>query len=274
MVSSRDDLLLLGSGMKQNKLKQMLREGKRAVGCSVMFPSPEIVEMLAAIGFDWVLIDCEHGAISMAAVEDMARAAEAFDITAIARPRRNNAEEIMLLMDRGVMGVQVPYVDTRAHAEAAVSAVKFGSTTARGLAVGTRTHRYGFSGSQSEFTKKSNEETMVVVQIETIDAINNLEEILQVDDVDAYFIGPSDLSQSMGFPGNSAAPAVAKAIATGVSTILKAGKITGMPASIENASTISRNGIRLIHAHLPQILGNGGKEFIKKCDVVMGRGRG
>lgn len=257
--------------MKKNEMKQALQDGKTVVGCSVMIPSPEIVEMIAAIGFDWVLIDCEHGAINMEAVENMARAAEAFGITPIARPRRNNAEEIMLLMDRGVMGVQVPYVDTGKHAEAAVSAVKFGRETTRGVAVGTRPHRYGFAGSQAEFVRISNEETMVIVQIETAQAVANVHEILAVEGIDAYFVGPSDLSQSMGFPGDSAAPQVAKAIATAVSAILKAGKIAGMPANVDNASTIALNGIKLIHAHFPQILGRGGKEFLKKCDVVTGR---
>lgn len=221
--------------------------------------------MLGAIGFDWVLIDCEHGSMSMESVEEMARAAEAAGITAIARPRKNDPHDIMLLMDRGVMGVQVPYVDTVEDAKAAVSAVKFGTDNLRGLAVGTRSHGYGFSGSQKEFTELSNKETMVIVQIETAKSVSNLQNILKVPGVDVFFIGPSDLSQSMGFAGNSQEPSVLKAIAHCVVQIKQAGKICGMPTGMDNASTIVGNGVKYVHAHLPWIVGHGSRAFLKMC---------
>lgn len=221
--------------------------------------------MLGAIGFDWVLIDCEHGSMSMESVEEMARAAESSGMTAIARPRKNDPNDIMLLMDRGIMGVQVPYVDTAEDARAAVSAVKFGPRHLRGLAVGTRSHGYGFHGSQAEFTEKSNQETMVIVQIETAKSVKNLPEILQVPDIDVFFIGPSDLSQSMGFPGNSQEPSVLKAIANCVVQIRQAGKVSGMPTGMDNASTIVGNGVKYVHAHLPWIIGHGGRAFLRLC---------
>ncbi|RME99793.1 MAG: 2-dehydro-3-deoxyglucarate aldolase [Alphaproteobacteria bacterium] len=253
--------------MRTNRLKKKLLEGKPAVGCSVMIPSPELVEMLAAIGFDWVLIDCEHGAMSMETVENMVRAAEAFGITPIGRPRRNDPSDIMMLMNRGVMGVQVPYVDTAEQAEAAVSAVKFGPGTARGLAIGTRPHGYGFIGSQEAFTRLSNRETMVIVQIETGEAIANIDEIVQVPDIDVFFVGPSDLAQSMGCIGNPQEPRVVKAIATATATIRKTGKIAGMPCGMENVTTVVNSGVRYLHAHLPWIIGYGGKTFLNKVNA-------
>lgn len=90
--------------MKKNRLKQKLQSGQLALGVSVMVPSPQVVEMLGGLGFDWVFIDCEHGGISPENVELMAMAAEAVGVTAIARPRVNSPEAIMEVMDRGGNG--------------------------------------------------------------------------------------------------------------------------------------------------------------------------
>ena len=124
--------------MKPNRMKAKLLAGEPALGCSVMLPSPQIVEMLGYAGFDWVLLDCEHGSLSPADVEVMAMAADAVGITAIARPRTNSNADIQGVMDRGVMGVQVPHVNTADDARRAVAAVKFGPGAGRGLAAGTR----------------------------------------------------------------------------------------------------------------------------------------
>src|SRR6185436_6994475 len=98
--------------MKSNRLKARLVAGAPAYGASVMIPSPQLVEMLGRAGFDWVLIDCEHGTISIETVELMVMAAEATGIIPIARPAQNTPAHILQLMDRGVMGVQVPHVNT------------------------------------------------------------------------------------------------------------------------------------------------------------------
>jgi 4-hydroxy-2-oxoheptanedioate aldolase len=119
-------------------MKEKIARGEPALGCSVMFPSPQIVEMLGFAGFDWVLIDCEHGSIGPADVELMAMACDAVGITPIGRPKTNAPSDITSLMDRGVMGVQVPHVNTADDARSAVAAVKFGPGAARGLAAGTR----------------------------------------------------------------------------------------------------------------------------------------
>ena len=105
--------------MKINRMKQKLAAGHPALGCSVMFPSPQMVEMLGHAGFDWVLIDCEHGSIGPGDVELMCMAADAAGITPIGRPSSNLASDITSLMDRGVMGVQVPHVSTAEDARRA-----------------------------------------------------------------------------------------------------------------------------------------------------------
>src|SRR3954470_9647637 len=116
-----------GTQMKPNRMKEKLQGRRPVLGCSLMFPSPQLVEMLGHAGFDWVLLDCEHGSLGLADVEVMAMAADAGGITAIARPRSNAAGDIAAVMDRGVAGVQIPHIDTAADARRAVAAVKFGS---------------------------------------------------------------------------------------------------------------------------------------------------
>jgi 2-keto-3-deoxy-L-rhamnonate aldolase RhmA len=253
----------LNAAMKQNRMKARLMAGQPALGCSVMFPSPQIVEMLGYAGFDWVLLDCEHGSLSPADVEVMAMAADSVGITAIARPRTNATADIQGVMDRGVMGVQVPHVNTAEDARRVVSAVKFGPGAGRGLAAGTRPDHWGLGAKMTDFTAAANKQSLVCVQLEHEAAIRNVDDILAVDGVDVFFIGPSDLSQSMGHPGNAAAPAVAAAIAETRAKIVAAKKIPGMPATTDNVADLVGAGVRYIYTHLPKLLGAGAGAFLK-----------
>jgi 2-keto-3-deoxy-L-rhamnonate aldolase RhmA len=261
--------------LMQNAMKDKIRRGEVALGVSLMFPCPQLVEMLAYAGFDWVLIDCEHGSIGPTDIEVMSMAADAAGITAIARPRSNAAADIQFVLDRGVLGVQIPHINTRADAERAVAAVKFGPGAARGLAAGTRPDRWGLGGHMPDFTAHANAQSFVCVQIEHQEAIANIDEILKVDGIDVFFIGPSDLSQSMGYPCNPAATPVATAVEKTLASIRAAGKAPGMPATTETLETAIRNGCRYIYKHLPRVLGAGAKEFLTKArtgNLPMGRG--
>ena len=249
--------------MKTNRMKAQLLAGTPAYGASVMIPSPQLVEMLGHAGFDWVLIDCEHGTISLESVELMVMAAEAAGITPIARPATNSATHILQLMDRGVMGVQVPHVNSADDARRAVRAVKYHPQGDRGLAVGTRSSLYGFSGPMHEYVAAANRETLVCVQLEDAEGIRRADEILQVEGVDVFFIGPSDLSQSMGHPGNAKAPEVHAAITGTLAKIVAAGKVPGMPATPDNVRSIQQQGARYIYTHVPKLLGSGANEFFK-----------
>ena len=248
-----------------NAMKEKIHRGELAVGVSLMFPAPQLVEMLAYAGFDWVLIDCEHGSIAPADVELMSMAADAAGITAIARPRSNAPADIQQVLDRGVSGVQIPHINTRADAERAVAAVKFGPGAARGLAAGTRPDRWGLGARMPDFAAQANAQSLVCVQIEHEEAVANIDEILKVDGIDVFFIGPSDLSQSMGFPGNPKAPPVAAAIERALAAIRAAGKAPGMPATTETLQTVIGSGCRYVYNHLPRILGAAAKEFLGKA---------
>jgi 4-hydroxy-2-oxoheptanedioate aldolase len=249
--------------MKPNRMKEKLAAGAPAFGCSVMIPSAPIVEMLGFAGFDWVLLDCEHGSLSLADLEVMAMACDAVGITPIARPKTNSPSDIASAMDRGVMGVQVPHVSTAEDARRAVDAVKFGPGAGRGLAAGTRPDRWGLGGRLPDFAQQANRQSLVCVQLEDAAALRHIDAILAVEGIDVFFIGPSDLSQSLGFPGDPAAPAVARQIDAALAKIIAAGRTPGMPASTETLAAVLGKGCRYIYTHLPRLLGAGASAFLK-----------
>ena len=243
-------------------MKQKFARGEAALGCSLMFPSAPLVEMLGHAGFDWVLLDCEHGSLSLADVELMCMAADAVGITAIGRPRSNDAADIQSMMDRGVAGVQIPHINTAEDARRAVAAVKFGPGAGRGLAAGTRPDRWGLGAKMPDFAADANARSIVIVQLEHEQAIANADAILAVEGIDVFFVGPSDLSQSMGHPGNPKAPVVATAIETTLAKIRAAGRVAGMPATTETLPDVLASGCRYIYTHLPRVLGAGARGFL------------
>jgi len=248
--------------MKRNRMKEKLRAGEPVYGVSVMIPSPQIVEMIGAAGFDWVLLDCEHGTLTLESVELMAMAAEACGITAIARPATRAPEHILQVLDRGVMGVQVPHVNTAEDARQVVAAVKYHPLGNRGLAAGTRAAVYDSHGTLADYVKAANEATLIAVQIEEQAALDHVDELLTVADIDVFFVGPSDLSQSMGHPGNPKAPAVAAAIDGAFRKMVAAGRTPGTPATAENVRELQGKGVRYLYTHLPRLLAGSAKAYL------------
>ena len=251
--------------MKPNRMKEKLHAGEPAFGVSVMIPSPQLVEMLGAFGFDWVLLDCEHGTLTLESVELMAMAAEASGMTPIARPATRGADHILQVLDRGVMGVQVPHVNTAAEARAVVQAVKYHPGGQRGLAAGTRAAVYDAHGSMAEYVRAANEQTLIAIQLEDREAIANLDELLKVAGIDVFFVGPSDLSQSMGHPGNPKAPPVAEAINRSFERIVAAGCIPGTPATAESVAGVLKQGVRYIYTHVPRLIAASAKAYFEKA---------
>jgi 2-keto-3-deoxy-L-rhamnonate aldolase RhmA len=254
--------------MKKNRMKDKLRAAEPVFGVSVMIPSPQVVEMIAAAGFDWVLLDCEHGTLTLESVELMAMAAEASGITAIARPVSRSPEHILQVLDRGVMGVQVPHVNSAADAREVLAAVKYHPLGRRSLAAGTRAAVYDAHGSLADYAKAANEATLVAVQLEDGQAIDHIDALLGVDGIDVFFIGPSDLSQSMGYPGDPKAAPVAQAIEASLRKIVAAGRTPGMPATAENLRQALDKGVRYIYTHLPRLISASAKAYLKEAALA------
>ena len=249
--------------MRQNEMKAKFARGEPAFGCSVMMPSPQMVEMIGYLGFDWVLIDMEHGAIDIESAELMVMAAEASKITPIVRPPNNLSTSISAVMDRGAGGVQIPHINTAEDARRAVAAVKFGPGDHRGIASGTRPNRYGLVESMSDFVKQSNAESLVCIQLEHSAAIDNVDALLDIEGVDVYFIGPSDLSQSMGYPGDPTAKPVKDAIEQTLNKIVAAGQTPGMPSTSDNINDLITQGVRYTYTHVPKLLKAGSEKYFE-----------
>jgi 4-hydroxy-2-oxoheptanedioate aldolase len=244
-------------------MKALIRSGRPALGLSVMIPSPQAAEMAGHLGFDWVLIDCEHGTIGRESVELMVMGAQAGGATPIARPATNSPDAILAVLEAGAAGVQVPHVATAQQARAVVDAVKYHPLGTRGLAAGTRPAAYGLHGSAAEYVETSNRETFVCVQIEDREALANLPEILAVPEIDVFFVGPSDLAQAMGYPGRADVPEVRAAIDGAFAAIFRAGKTAGSTGPPEVVPELVRRGVRYTYTHLTRLLGKAAGDFLR-----------
>ena len=160
--------------MRTNTTKAKLAAGQVVFGAIISRPAPDQVELFGAIGYDFVMIDCEHGPMSLDDVEHMVRAAEVFGITPITRIPNHEDSTILRFLDRGVQGIIVPHVNTRAAAEAVARAARYWPDGHRGMA-GGRPHDYGVGVSRDESTRWINAELLVIPMIEETEAVDNLD---------------------------------------------------------------------------------------------------
>jgi 4-hydroxy-2-oxoheptanedioate aldolase len=256
--------------MRANTLKQKLREGKAVFGAMITFPSPPIVEMLGYMGFDWVLIDNEHGSITVDTAEDMIRAGELTGVAPIVRPVANKPEVIAPFLDRGAWGVQVPHVNTREEAEAAVAACKYVPEGQRGIFSRGRPAEYGMGGTTPHYVKAANAQTLVCLMLEEVEAIRNIDEIVKVKGVDVLFIGSGDLSQSMGYPGQQTHPEVQALMEDGVKRIRNAGIVAGVSCPDALVPKFLGLGVRYFHGNVGSLLQTAGEAYLKAMRKAAG----
>jgi 4-hydroxy-2-oxoheptanedioate aldolase len=203
-----------------------------------------VVEILGHAGFDVVCIDGEHAPLDRQTLENLVRAAECVGITPIFRSALNYPAEILPFLDTGVMGIMVPHVNTVEHAQMVVDAVKYAPLGKRGMTPG-RASTYAISGVPTkEYIEASNQETLVLIQIEEAEAVKNLPDLLKVDGIDIYVIGPGDLSHSLGYSGQREHPEVLKVIDDIVDQVLAAGKRVGHSTGIEATKRYIEKGVR------------------------------
>ncbi|MFM1652539.1 HpcH/HpaI aldolase family protein [Brevibacillus sp. B_LB10_24] len=199
--------------MFHNKMKAQSNNHQQGTvfGVFIGFPSTQLVEMAAYNGFDTVVIDNEHGLLSAENVEHMVIAAELAGITPLVRVVSSEPGEILKALDRGAHGVHVPQIDTKEEAQRVVEAVKYPPAGKRGAAFSMRAAKYG-TIPVHEYLDQANRETLVCIHIESAKALHNVKEILSVPGIDMVYIGPTDLSVSLGFGGRMDHPEVLKAI--------------------------------------------------------------
>lgn len=249
--------------MRPNTVKQLLCEGKPVIGTIFSIPSPTVVEVVALMGFDFALLDGEHGSIDELLCEDLVRAAEATGLGTVVRVPRNERATIARFLETGAQGVMVPWVNTAAEAKAAVDAVRYHPLGSRGLGPG-RASSYGLEGNMGDYARQANEQNLLVIQIEDIQAVSNLNAILGTPGIDVVMIGPSDLSKSMGLAGRADDPRVRDVIDE-ISKKTLAAKLTlGMIASDgAGARREIERGARFVICGLTRIMVGAGRAFVQ-----------
>ncbi len=210
----------------RNQFKQGLESGDTQFGLWLSIPDTTVAEMMAGAGFDWLLVDHEHGPYELRDVMHTLQAVAPYEVGTIVRPVNDDPALLKKMCDIGVQSFLVPMIDTAEQAEAVVQAVNYPPTGRRGL--GTSMARAARWNTVPNYLKKANAEICVIVQAETTTAIDNLEAIANVDGIDGVFIGPSDLSASMGYVGDVSHPDVIKTVSAGIETIRAASKYAGL----------------------------------------------
>ena len=217
------------------RFRERLVRREPLVGVVLSLPSPEMAEMLAAAGFDWLFVDMEHGLIDFAAVQRMIQAVGGA-CPCIVRVPNNEAILIGKALDTGAAGVIVPHVNNAEEARAAVRAARYPPAGARSIGAA---RAQGYGRRLAEAIARDNWETLVVAQVEHVDAVRSIEEIVRVPGLDVISIGPFDLSASMGKPGDIAAEDVQRAI----DAVAGACAAKGLPCGI-SPWTAPRRGAR------------------------------
>ena len=182
-----------------NILKDKLRTKQLTIGSWMSLGYPAIAEIMAKAGFEWLVIDMEHSAISVDQCQELVRIVDLCGISPLVRIGANDTLLIKRAMDAGSHGVIVPSVNSREDAERAVSAVKYPPHGTRGVGL---SRAQGYGESFNEYKKWVEEESTIIVQIEHIKAVENLKQILTVEGIDGFIVGPYDLSGSLGIPGD------------------------------------------------------------------------
>ena len=209
----------------QNAFKRALKAGKAQIGLWSSLSSNYSVEVIAGAGFDWILLDSEHSPNDLESLLTQLQAAAPYPTTSIVRVPWNDMVTIKRVLDIGAQSLLVPYVSTAEEAKAAVAYTRYPPKGVRGVAGTTRATRFG---RVKDYAKRAHEELCLLVQVETQNALDNIEAICAVDGIDGVFIGPADLHASLGYTGEIANPKVKPLIDEAIRRIRKAGKAPGI----------------------------------------------
>ena len=212
--------------MFHNQLKEKLYRGESALGIFHGCASADLVEVSALAGYDFVVIDCEHGPMSPEAAQELVRAAECRGAAALVRVPEISRSTMLRYLDIGAYGLEVPDVDTAENARAMVAYSKYAPEGERGVAF-PRSADYGLCA-VSDYTRRENEEILLIAHCENTVSLHNLPEICQVPGIDVIMLGPFDMSQSLGVTGQVTHPMVEEAAARVLEVCRQYGKIPGI----------------------------------------------
>ncbi len=216
-------------------LRKRLSRRQTTIGSWITIGSPVVAEIMARSGFDWLVVDMEHSAITIEVAQDLIRVIDLCGVPPLVRVGHNQPNIIKRVMDAGAHGVIVPMVNSQEDAEQAVRSVKYPPMGFRGVGL-ARAQKYGrdFEG----YRRWNQDNSIVIVQVEHIDSVRNLEAILSVPGVDGFIVGPYDLSGSLGIPGQFDHPDLLEALDTIRVTASRLKALSGYHVITPEASSI------------------------------------
>lgn len=239
--------------MIENQLKKKLGAGYAAAGIFMTCDAPDFVEIAALSGFDFVILDSEHGAISPGAMPNMIRAAELRGITPIVRIPDHQESTVLHYLDIGAHGLQVPQVNDTKTAKDIIRFGKYAPVGERGVAF-PRASDYGI-GNMPDYFVNENQQTLFAIQCENEACLARLDEICSLPEVDVIFFGPYDMSQSMGITGQVTHPRVEQAAQTVLEACRRSGKIAGIYCGDgETAKLRAQQGLQYLAIGMDTVL--------------------
>ena len=262
--------------MRENILKKKLLQGKSVLGIWQSINSMDLVEMSGYSGYDFIVLDTEHGPMSAESCIPLICAAERTNIIPIIRVSEIQKTYILKALDVGAMGIIFPMVDTLEDAKKAVDLSKYilseneKRKQFRGMSTTSRAAGYGITIDKKTHRETSNKEIMVIIQFEDKETIDNLDEILRLKEIDAVFIGAADLSQSFGFPGEPDKPIIQDTIKNAIKKIVNSGKIAGTIDASPNAMKYyAELGVKFFACNQTRIITKALKSFIEDFKKVI-----
>src|SRR5438128_2612735 len=241
--------------IRPNRVKQRLAAGQVATILAGTNDS-DMIDQLGPLGADGIWLEGEHGGVDYADLGNLTRACDLWGMTSVVRVMDNDYATIYRTLDRGAQGIVVPHVNSRAEAQMVVEAGKFAPLGKRGMF----TSRQGFG--VSDYLKTANDQSLLIVLLEDIVAVQNLDEILKVDHIDVFFVAPSDLATSMGHIGNTGQPEVQQTIDGAIKKIVESGRVAGTLVNTGNVERYTRMGVRMAMTSFFPFLQAGAKELI------------
>ncbi len=230
-----------------SSVKDRLKNHETVFGTFYKLNSPIATEMLGWAGFDFIVVDCEHSPIGYESTENIIRTAENVGLSTIVRVPSAAEEHIFHALDSGAVGVQIPNLTSVEQFRESVSACKYFPAGTRGLSRGTRNARFGlWNEAEKPYVQAANDKSLVVVHIENKEMAERVEEICQIPEIDVVFVGPADMSQSLGIPGKSKDPRVVEIALHVIETAERYGKAGGIAAGKDNMDMYIQHGARYI----------------------------
>jgi 4-hydroxy-2-oxoheptanedioate aldolase len=247
----------------RGELKKKLQAGETVVGPFVIVPSTVMVDALGYAGMDFCILDTEHGSLSMETVTDLVIAAQGSGVAPIVRVGGNEEWLILRALDIGAAGVQVPQINVVDDARRVVRSAKYAPLGERGVSVFTRAGNY-YKDEAVDHPARQNEETMTVVHIEGKEGLDNLDEIMTVDGIDVLFLGPYDISQSLGVPGDVRSKIVEDALKEAAAKARAKGRVVGSYAKdVEMGKWLIDLGVQYLSINVDATI------YMQACESIV-----